>query len=227
MATGSVLPVGDNKRANSRRASGEVRQLLLDAARSRFVAKGYAGASTREIALTAGVSEALLFRHFGSKAKLFERAILDPMNEFIHQYVEQWTGRPTTDHTPEGITFAFLDGFYRLLTENRELVLALVTAQAYESIQEINDAAPIRLILDELEKVAGREAALRGYGFDVQIATRLVTGMVMAVALLDEWMFPVGKQRPSRQRIVDEMVAFALHGLARPDPLAETSQADA
>ena len=113
-----------------------------------------AGASTRDIAVKAGVSEALLFRHFGTKAKLFERAILDPINEFIHDYVEQWTTRTPADHTPEGISFAFVDGFYRLLSEHRELVLALVTAQAYESIQELNDASPLSRLLDELEAVA-------------------------------------------------------------------------
>src|SRR5438067_1566709 len=141
-----------------RRGSAEVHTLLLDAARSRFGAKGYAGTSTREIAVTAGVSEALLFRHFGNKAKLFERAVLDPINEFIHDYVEQWMARSAADHTPEGISFAFVDGFYRLLSENRELVLALVTAQAYESIQELNAANPLSHLMDQLEEVAGHEA---------------------------------------------------------------------
>jgi AcrR family transcriptional regulator len=224
MATPPVVNAGDSKRSHARRASAEVRRLLLEAARSLFVAKGYAGASTREIALSAGVSEALLFRHFGSKANLFQRAILDPMSEFIHRYVDHWSSRPSADHTPEGLARTFLDGFYRFLSENRELVMALVTAQAYESIQEVNNAAPMSLILDELEQVASREAALRGYQFDVQISTRLVAGMAMAMAVLDEWLFPAGKGRPSHERIVDEMVAFALHGLSRQHPATMTSR---
>ena len=133
--------------------------------------------------------------------------------------------RSAADHTPEGISFAFVDGFYRLLSENRELVLALVTAQAYESIQELNEAAPLSRLLDELETVAGREATLRGFEFDVQISTRLVAGMVMSMALLDEWLFPTGKRRPSRQRIVNEMVAFMLHGLAHREAVAEPAEA--
>jgi AcrR family transcriptional regulator len=214
MAEGSAAAAGGKKPGASRRAPDEVRRLLLESARSLFAAKGYAGASTRDIALKAGVSEALLFRHFGTKAKLFERAILDPINDFIHDYVEQWRARSAADHTPEGISFAYVDGFYRLLSENRELVLALVTAQAYESIKELNEASPLSRLMDELEQVAGREAELRGYEFDVHIATRLVAGMVMSMALLDEWLFPTGKRRPSRQRIVNEMVAFMIHGLA-------------
>jgi AcrR family transcriptional regulator len=225
MTDSSAAKAGGTKPGAARRAPQEVRRLLLEAARSLFASKGYAGASTRDIAVKAGVSEALLFRHFGTKAKLFERAILDPINEFIHDYVEQWTTRSAADHTPEGISFAYVDGFYRLLSENRELVLALVTAQAYESIQELNDASPLSRLLDELETVAGREAELRGFEFDVQISTRLVAGMVMSMALLDEWLFPLGKRRPSRQRIVNEMVAFMLHGLAHREAVSEPAEA--
>jgi len=226
MAEGSAATAGGKKPGAARRAPEEVRRLLLESARSLFAAKGYAGASTRDIAVKAGVSEALLFRHFGTKAKLFERAILDPINDFIHEYVEQWRARTAADHTPEGISFAYVDGFYRLLSENRELVLALVTAQAYESIKELNEASPLSRLMDELEQVARREAELRGFEFDVHIATRLVAGMVMSMALLDEWLFPTGKRRPSRQRIVNEMVAFMVHGLAHrneAEPAAEAS----
>jgi AcrR family transcriptional regulator len=197
-----------------RRGSSEVRTLLLDAARSLFAAKGYAGTPTRDIALEAGVSEALLFRHFGTKAQLFERAVIDPINEFISGYVEQWIAAPVSNHTVERLAFDYIDGFYRLLLEHGDLLLALITAQAYEAIDEVDGASPISRILDELEAVPGREAELRGLTFDVQIATRLVVGMVMSMALLDKWMFPPGKRRPSRQRIVDEMVGMVLHGLA-------------
>ena len=225
MAESAAAKAGGKKPGASRRAPDEVRRLLLESARSLFAAKGYAGASTRDIATQAGVSEALLFRHFGTKAKLFERAILDPINDFIHQYVEQWRARTAADHTPEGISFAYVDGFYRLLSENRELVLALVTAQAYESIKELNEASPLSRLMDELEQVASREAELRGFKFDVHISTRLVAGMVMSMALLDEWLFPSGKRRPSRQRIVNEMVAFMLHGLAHRNEAEQAAEA--
>jgi AcrR family transcriptional regulator len=202
--------------AEFRRGSRDVRTLLLDAARALFAAKGYAGATTRDIALEAGVSEALLFRHFGTKAHLFEQAVIDPINEFISDYVEQWTARPVTDHSVEGMALAYIDGFYRLLLDHGELVLALITAQAYEALDEVDGASPISRLLDELEAVPDREAALRGLDFEVLIATRLVVGMVMAMALLDKWMFPPGTRRPSRKRIVDEMVTMVVHGLASP-----------
>jgi len=217
MAEGTAAAAGGSKPGAVRRTPDEVRRLLLGSARSLFASRGYAGTSTRDIAVNAGVSEALLFRHFGNKAKLFERAVLDPLNQFIHDYVEEWKARPVADYSAEAIARGFVDGFYSLLTENRDLVMALVTAQAYESIEELNAASPLSRLMEELEGVAARDAEARGFKFDVVISTRLVAGMVMSMALLDEWLFASGKRRPSRQRIVNEMVEFMLHGLAHRD----------
>ena len=47
------------------------RQQLLDAAAVVFVERGYAGATTKEIARRAGVSEGTIYRHFVDKRELF------------------------------------------------------------------------------------------------------------------------------------------------------------
>ena len=193
-----------------------MQNLLVEAARSLFAAKGFAGATTRDIALEAGVSEALLFRHFGTKAHLFERAVIDPINGFIRDYVEQWMVRSVSDDTLERMVRAYVDGFYGLLLEHGDLLLALISAQAYDEIDDADGASPISRLLDELEAVPTREAERRGLDFDVQIATRLVVGMVIAMAVLDKWMFTTGRRRPGRKRIVNEMVGMVLHGLAGP-----------
>ena len=48
------------------------KQRLLDATLKLISEKGYLGSTTREIAQEAGVTELTLFRHFGTKEKLFE-----------------------------------------------------------------------------------------------------------------------------------------------------------
>ncbi len=50
----------------------DTRERLIGATMRLVSEKGYLGATTREIAREAGVSELTLFRHFGSKEKLFE-----------------------------------------------------------------------------------------------------------------------------------------------------------
>ena len=49
--------------------------MLLKATLKLISEKGYLGATTREIALEAGVTELTLFRHFGSKERLFEELL--------------------------------------------------------------------------------------------------------------------------------------------------------
>ena len=63
--------------ANSARMAGEERRLqILNVAVSLFSEKGFRGTTTKEIAQAAGVSEAMVFRHFATKEELYA-AILD------------------------------------------------------------------------------------------------------------------------------------------------------
>jgi AcrR family transcriptional regulator len=55
--------------------SEERRKIIVDAARPLFARKGFARTTTKEIAEAACVSEALVFKHFPSKAKLYEEII--------------------------------------------------------------------------------------------------------------------------------------------------------
>ncbi|MBY6262015.1 TetR/AcrR family transcriptional regulator [Azospirillum sp. 412522] len=52
------------------------RRAILDAALPVFAQKGFAATTTKEIAQAAGVSEALIFKHFPSKASLYEAIFL-------------------------------------------------------------------------------------------------------------------------------------------------------
>lgn len=63
--------------ANGARMTGEDRRLqILRVAMRLFSQRGFRGTTTKEIALAAGVSEAMVFRHFATKEELYS-AILD------------------------------------------------------------------------------------------------------------------------------------------------------
>ena len=62
--------------AGGRMAGGERRQQILRVAMRLFSQHGFRGTTTKEIAQAAGVSEAMVFRHFATKDELYH-AILD------------------------------------------------------------------------------------------------------------------------------------------------------
>ena len=67
------------------RLSSNVRRAqILAGARQVFLARGLAGARTKEIALAAGIPEGLIYRHFDSKEGLFEAAILEPLESLLN-----------------------------------------------------------------------------------------------------------------------------------------------
>jgi AcrR family transcriptional regulator len=65
---------GEQAVRRRRRDAAATRQALLDAARTLMARHGVEGTSTRDVATTAGVNQALVYRYFGSKEKLFAEA---------------------------------------------------------------------------------------------------------------------------------------------------------
>jgi AcrR family transcriptional regulator len=74
-------------RVRARLAADERRAALVDAALQVFSARSYRGATTAEIAREAGVTEPILYRHFGSKRDLF-LACLDEVWLRLREAVE-------------------------------------------------------------------------------------------------------------------------------------------
>jgi AcrR family transcriptional regulator len=61
---------------------------LLDAALCVFSKRGYARATTREIAETAGVAEGTIYRHFPDKRELFRSALAAASPTALEEFVE-------------------------------------------------------------------------------------------------------------------------------------------
>lgn len=61
--------------ATNRLDGEERRKAIVNVAMPLFARKGFAGTTTKEIAEAAGVSEALVFKHFPSKAALYEEIV--------------------------------------------------------------------------------------------------------------------------------------------------------
>ncbi|MCI0663893.1 MAG: TetR/AcrR family transcriptional regulator [Acidobacteria bacterium] len=63
-------------KAGLRMTAQDRRQQIIDVALKLFSEKGFRGTTTKEIALAAGINEAIIFRHFATKSDLYA-AIID------------------------------------------------------------------------------------------------------------------------------------------------------
>jgi AcrR family transcriptional regulator len=109
-------------RSNSQNSpKSNASERLLDAAARVFARKGLKGATTREIAVEAGLSEMTLFRRFGTKEKLL-RAVVE---RFFARRIE-----PPAAHEPPGdlrtalLHYAKLQ--HRLMDESLPIIRVLL-----------------------------------------------------------------------------------------------------
>src|SRR5450631_4037130 len=86
-------PVNDPRTATLRLPASDRRLQLVETALDFFSRKGYGGTTTKEIAAAAGVTEAIIFRHFPTKSDLYN-AVLDHHYNAgqIGECTAQWEG---------------------------------------------------------------------------------------------------------------------------------------
>ena len=161
-ATDKQPAAGTPARA-TRRPRGEPRRLLLDAARDLFARQDYRSTTTREIAQAAGVTEALLFRQFGSKATLFRETMVVPFTNFIDDFGRTWQAVVPEETDEDELASQFVGQLYDVFVEHRGLVLTLLASEAL-SEEETADSgiADIRRGLAILGQISAEGMAIRG-----------------------------------------------------------------
>ena len=118
-------PVRTARIPAARMPSEDRRRQLLQVAVASFAQNGFSGTKTKDIAAAAGVSEAILFRHFASKEDLYH-AILDEKEatlggdrwfEEMRELAERRDDRGLFQHVGRQLIRSFRDdaAFHRLL----------------------------------------------------------------------------------------------------------------
>ncbi|BBX03340.1 TetR family transcriptional regulator [Mycolicibacterium moriokaense] len=195
----------------TRRPRGEARRLLLDAARELFARQDYRATTTREIAEAAGVTEYLLFRHFGSKAGLFREALVLPFTNFVDDFAKTWQSVDHEATDEEQLARQFVGHLYDVLVEHRGLLLTLVASDGL-SEEEIESAGitDIRRTLSLLGQISTEGMRLRGLqSGQPELPAHSTVAMIVGMVALRSTFF--GNRPPSREAIVDELVQTTLH----------------
>jgi len=202
-----------NGKARPRRSSAATRALVIAAARGLFAERGYGGTTTREIAQRAGTSEMVLFRIFKTKAQLFEAAVFEPFDRFLQSFLEEYGLSDQPLATPEAASRRFVEGLYRIMSENRELILLLIATGMYE--EKVTRGLKGMRSLNDYFDIA--EAAVRSHTgddeADLALGVRLSFGLVAAAVLFGDWLLPGGQARPTRARLIDQLSHFISSGV--------------
>lgn len=195
----------------TRRARGEPRRLLLEAARELFARQDYRSTTTREIADHAGVLEHLLFRNFGSKAALFREALVTPFVDVVEAFHRTW---PTlaADADEADVAGELHGALYDLFVENRGLVTTLLAAGA------LSDDELAEIGIHDLRRAVALLGRLGSEGIDMkglrsqhhELAARSTVAMIAGMATFGTTLFD--GRPPSRDAIVDELTQMTLHG---------------
>lgn len=200
------------RRRRSRRSRDEILDLIRSSALQLFAERGFAGTTTQEIARLADVSETLLFRHFGDKARLYDAVVSAPFLKIMESFQDDQRqaaqeGREAPNSRQQSREL------YDFFEENREVFSALVLgAASYDGQDSVKLTG-----LEDTFRLAAREisAAYARAGdtphFDVDIAVRLSFGMVAASVLLRPLLFS-GSDATSDQ-IRDTIGAMGSHPL--------------
>lgn len=212
---------GHRPARRTRRTTAELRAQVLTTAGEVFAERGFDAATTREIATRAGVAEPLIFRHFGSKASLFDEAVLTPFREFADTYgrrVERELAQLDRRGAPKAdLARAFVEGLYDCVDAQRPLLQAMVRSGWVLDGPDTSDRdAALAGLFADFRRIASSGIDRIGLrSRDVDFVVRFAFGLVFSTVVLDDWVF-AGARRPSRARLIEELTAFVLYGTIQP-----------
>jgi TetR/AcrR family transcriptional regulator len=172
-ATTRKLPAADRRRQ------------IIEVAMALFSAKGFEGTTTREIALAAGVSEAIIFRHFATKEDLYA-AIIDFT---IHGQREQFFAELAHAMSKRDDAAVFETLALRILETHRKqpalLRLLLFSSLEGHKLSQLfmeSQVRPVYELLSSYIRQRAREGAFRKA--DAVVLVRGFLGMVSHHALI-------------------------------------------
>lgn len=220
-----------------RRNAAEVRHDILAAAQEVFAEKGYAAASTREIAKRAQVAGPLIFRHYENKAKLFAAAVFEPIEQMLDDNVARSDILYPATLSPAERLRNYAEVTIGAFRQNRRLLIAYMNAIAFHAdefgaVHGESLAPPsfedriAELERQRLQHPLGASYLMSDHHFE----TRLILLLFYSVALFDDFFFdPTERESEREMRSIVKLISIGT-GLTLaselPAEIAPTAPAD-
>lgn len=210
-------PAAGAKRAvaavRTRRSADDLLDRIVQAAAAAFARGGYAGTTTASIARKAGVTEAQLFRYFGSKSNLFRETVFKPIDQHFLQFID--THLPELDD-PEVVreqTHLYTSELQHFIRDHSRMLTSLVVAQTYD-VGTAHGVGKINSLGTYFDRAASMMALrVKGQaGADPRLMVRIAFASVLASVMFRDWLFPAGLA--SDEQIEAAVNAFITKGVA-------------
>jgi AcrR family transcriptional regulator len=188
----------------------ETRARILAATREIFERNGTRGTTTREVAERAGVNEATLFRHFGSKAALIGAMREDSCG--IEEIRNLLGGLDGVDITADIKTLAF--NAFRLMAGQRALMCIALAEDAIEQGESDFDAPEWRgprRVLELFEEYFAARIAEHRLAGNPSLMARIFMGMMFQLVVARK----LWGNGPMDHSTIDAIVDVFLNGVAQ------------
>jgi AcrR family transcriptional regulator len=186
------------------------KQRLLDATLKLISEKGYLGSTTREIAQEAGVTELTLFRHFGTKEKLFEALLRN--HTFLPRLKELL---PELDGLSYGDSLRMIANSFLLSLKERKSLVKIMYSEVTtypEKIKKLYNkfADDLRLTLASYFRGLQKKGLLRSVS--PEMAAQLFLGMLFSYFRSEEIMREGGMKKQTMEKNIKEFVDIFMFG---------------
>ena len=197
------------------RAAGRRNQIVAIAAEL-FSQKGFRGTTTKEIADHAGVSEAIIFRHFATKDHLYRAILDDKVNqttERMKENLNEAAGRKDDQAYFGSLAYEMLEFHSKDRTFMRLLLFSALEAHDLSEIFFHSTAREMKNHIRRYIKQRITDGAFRT--IDPAVAARAFVGMVLNQAQVRN-IFHDDDLRFSNRQMADRFVDIFLNGIRKP-----------
>ncbi|MEQ1946617.1 MAG: TetR/AcrR family transcriptional regulator [Bryobacteraceae bacterium] len=199
--------------STARMPAEDRRRQLIDVAIQVFARKGFAGTKTKDIASAAGVSEAIVFRHFASKEDLYH-AILDAKEQGgapqLLEQLQQFTVLRDDAGLIECIVRNAIKSFRQDPAFHRLLMYARLEGHLLAGLFHERFGLPIGDFLRRYIVLRQEEGGFRAC--DPQMAVMMMMGTIVHFAM-GRYVFQAKRPPVSEDVAVADLVTFVLGGL--------------
>ncbi len=190
--------------------STTTRQKLLEASLKIISEKGYLGATTRAISRQAGVTELTLFRHFGTKAQLFENLLNN------YTFLPKLKGlMPELEKLSYEEALTLIAVKFLLTLKERKPMIKIIFSEIHLYPEKIRDMYTafideVRMTLASYFQSLQKKGALRNVA--PETAARAFLGMLLSYFRSEEIIREGGVSRKRMEQSVREFVDIFIHG---------------